>query len=174
LTAEQNNDPQGLLTGAYACYNVYEAKDGKRVTLAALEPKFWANFANAVERADLLVDDHVAPEIQDDLRAKLSGLFAAHSAAEWDALLNDADCCFAIVNELDHALNDPHIQARGMMSVSDEDAPLMSSPIRFGADPIAGKPAPGYGEHTREVLAAAGYSDTEIDALDAAGAIKIN
>lgn len=156
----------GTLTGGLACYNVYTARDGKRVSLAALEPKFWANFCHAVGRPDL-IDDYQSPSRQSYLLAEVAGIFALRTAAEWDALLRDADCCYAPVNTLNVIADDPHIRARDLLGVAEDGVPWMRSPFRL--DPVPAGAAPGYGEHTRAELRAAGYTDAEIDALYAAG-----
>jgi crotonobetainyl-CoA:carnitine CoA-transferase CaiB-like acyl-CoA transferase len=162
----------GALTGALACYNVYWSKDGKALSLAALEPKFWANFATAVQRPDLLEGSYQDPERQPELKQKLTALFASKTAAEWCALLENADCCFMPVVSPRAVIDDPQVQARGMMGRSDDDTAWMRSPIRIDGDGFAVRPSPGYGEHTRVILREAGYSDADIDALVAAGVAK--
>ncbi len=168
MTLHTRGQP-GALTGGLACYNLYTARDGKPVALAALEPKFWTNFCNAVGRPDL-IEDYLSPSRQRYLLDEVAGIFALRSAAEWDAALRDADCCFTPVNTLDVVAYDPHIKARALLGIGEDGAPWMRSPFRF--DSAAAGPAPGYGEHTRAVLSAAGYSAEEIDALYAAGVVQ--
>ena len=158
----------GSLTGGLACYNVYRARDGAPVALAALEPKFWANFCAAVERPDLL-PYHIDPARQAYLRAELEQTFMLYSAAEWDARLRDADCCFTLITPLDRLAEDPHIQARALLWRDADSTPRMRSPIRLG-DPAPDGPVPALGADTRAVLRESGFSDAEIDALIAAGA----
>ena len=159
---------QGSLTGGLACYNVYRACDGAPVALAALEPKFWANFCAAVERPDLL-PGYLQPARQRYLIAELEQLFALHSAAEWQARLGAADCCFTPITPLEQLEADPQIQARGMLRRDPGGVPRMGSPLRLGEPPAPG-PVPTLGEHTRAVLLASGCSAAEVDALVAAGA----
>ena len=161
----------GMLTGAYACYNVYTAQDGRRVTLSALEPKFWANFANAVERPDFLAGDYMAADRQEALRAALRELFATRSAASWQTILEPADCCFALVNTFEQVADDPQIRASGMMRPNPDGAPFVGSPLPF-PNATEGSSAPDYGAHTRQVLTEVGYNQAEIDDLCAAGVIK--
>lgn len=162
---------QGGLTGGAACYRIYPARAGGSVALAALEPKFWANFCAAVERPDLL-PDYLLPERQPYLKAELTELFALKTAAEWDRLLQPADCCFSVVNPPDAVHTDPQVQARGMMGVDADGVPWLRSPLRLGAADAADGSVPGYGEHTRDVLREAGYTDSEIAALHDAGVIS--
>lgn len=161
----------GSLTGGLACYNVYKARDGRAVTLGAIEPKFWERFCTAVERPDL-IPGYTAPARQAYLRVELTELFALRPAADWDALLTPVDCCFALVNAPADITDDPHIAGRGMLGVGADGTPWMRSPVRMSDAPFQPGDVPGYGQHTRAVLGEAGYSGAEIDALIAAGAVK--
>lgn len=161
----------GALTGGYAYYDVYTTQDNRHVALAALEPKFWRNFCDAVERPDL-IPLHSQPEQQDTLRTQLTDLFTAKDAAEWDALLSDKDCCFSLVTTPDEVLNDPQIQARDTGGVDAGGVPWLRSPVRMqGSEPPSRQRPPQYGEHTRDVLRECGFSDDEIARLLDAGAV---
>ncbi len=154
---------EGHLTGGFAYYRVYSAADGVPVTLAALEAKFWANFCAAVGRPewDAYHGDNAR---QSELRALLVDLFAERPAADWDALLSPADCCFAVAAEPGAVHHSAQYQARGMLGVGADGQPWMRSPIRIdGAQAEIGA-IPGYGQHTREVLAEYGIADGEDDA----------
>ncbi len=162
----------GNLTGGLACYRIYTTADGKSASLAALEPKFWANFCNAIERPDLL-DNYLDAERQPYLRSELGGIFAGRTLDAWNALLLDADCCYAPVVAPGEVADDPHFAMRGMLGRFADGTPWMRSPIHLSdSEPQIENVIPGYGEHTREVLRAAGYSDAELDALTAAGVLK--
>ncbi len=162
----------GALTGGLACYNVYGTKDGRYVSLGALEPKFWSNFCTAVGLSEHSDSDYQSPEKQPLLKQTLTDLFAGKTAAEWDALLGDVDCCFALVNDPIDVANDPHIQARGMMGVDDDGTPWMRSPVRMTGEHIERGAIPGYGAHTRDVLAEFGYTPAAIDDLIDAGVVQ--
>lgn len=162
---------EGGLTGGLACYRIYSARDGKPLSLAALEPKFWGNFCTAIQRPDL-IPDYLAPERQKYLRVELEETFALKSAAEWDALLKDADCCFALVIPPAALADDPHLQAREMLGITPAGVPWLRSPLRFTGDTFTPGSAPGYGQHTRAVLREAGYDDSEIDSLMAANIVR--
>jgi len=163
------NGPGGL-TGGAACYNIYRTRDGEAVSLAALEPKFWSNFCAAVERPDLIAD-YLSPEHQPYLREELKGIFGQRALKDWRALLENADCCFAVVNPPGALGDDPHVQARGIVGIGKDGAPWMRSPIRMG-DPFAPGHVPGYGEYTRAVLREAGYSEAEIEQFITAGVVR--
>ena len=161
------------LRGESACYRVYWTADNQPVTLAAIEPKFWANFCLAVEMPAWLTL-HTSRAQQPDLIDAVAALFKSRTAAEWAARLDDADCCFSRVSSPAQLLDDPHIQARAMVGLDDSGLPWMRSPIRLsgGDGPINRQPAPSHGEHTGEALRELGYSDREIAALIKDGVIR--
>ncbi len=165
----------GLLTGALPGYNVYETADGRYVTLAALEPKFWAEFCRRAGRPDL--EPHHYPRDDGDRDAtirELVTLFRAKTRDEWLALLADADACLGPVNTIVEALADQQVQARGVIAEQTDGAPLLRSvPLLSDAPPRLLGPAPRLGEHTAAVLAEAGYSPDEIAALVASGAAQV-
>jgi alpha-methylacyl-CoA racemase len=76
-----------LLTGGAACYAIYETADGRHLTLAALEAKFWRRLCELLDRPDLLdrAFDAEVPE--------LAELFRSRPLAEWLALLEAEDTC---------------------------------------------------------------------------------
>jgi alpha-methylacyl-CoA racemase len=76
-----------LLTGGVACYRVYETADGRHLTVAALEPKFWRNLCALLERPDL-VDRAFEPELPE-----LAALIRERTLEEWRTLLEGKDTC---------------------------------------------------------------------------------
>jgi crotonobetainyl-CoA:carnitine CoA-transferase CaiB-like acyl-CoA transferase len=86
-----------LLTGGVACYRIYETADGRHLTVAALEPKFWHNLCALVDRPDL-VDRAFDPELPE-----LAALFRTRTLGEWRALLEGKDTCVGPVLTLEEA-----------------------------------------------------------------------
>ncbi len=168
------------LAGALPCYNVYEASDGRYITVAALEPKFWAELCRRLGRADLI--DHQFPRDRADRDwtiAEVASIFRTRTRDEWVAELGDADVCVGPVNTLMEALADPQVRARGVTAQVDygprtgEGGALRIAPEMSEAPFDVWRGLPGLGEHTAEALAAAGYSEEEIAALAAQGAIAL-
>lgn len=164
---------EGVLTGGLACYGIYQTVDGQAVALAALEPKFWQNFCDAINRPDL-IDYHLQPPSQAYLQRELASIFAQQTADAWDAQLSGVDCCYTRVNTAETLAQDPHYQARGMLGTFPDGVPWMRSPIHFSNDaaPEIANQSPDYGEHTDAVLRAAGYTDADLALLRDAGAIR--
>jgi len=86
-----------LLTGGAACYRIYETADGRHLTVAALEPKFWRNLCALLDRPDL--DDRA---YESEL-PELADLFRSRPLAEWLALLEGKDTCVGPVLTLEEA-----------------------------------------------------------------------
>ncbi len=162
-----------LLGGGAANYAVYQTKDGRFVALAALEPKFFQAFCEGVGRPDLFPRQFDDP--QDGLRAELAAIFAARTFDEWTAFAAAHDACLAPVLEGDEPRRDRQLRARGAFvevptPYEGRAVPGIACPVRLrGGDPQPLRPAPRHGEHGDEVLAEAGFSAAEIDALRSAG-----
>ncbi len=157
----------GSLTGGQAFYRVYKSADDQPLALAPIEPKFWENFCRAVGREDWL-PHHLNPEKQAWLAEEIGALFRTRTAQEWHDLLYHADCCFTRITPPEALLDDPQVRARGMAGLDERGIPWMRTPVRFGAGHDGPpRPAPGYGEHTAQVLGEAGFTPQEIAALSA-------
>ena len=74
------------------------------------------------------------------------------------------------LNDIAQAWDDPQVKARGLMAEVDGRR-FVRTPIKMSATPVAVAHGPAeVGQHTRQVLNEAGYSEAEIDALLASGA----
>ncbi|HVJ74664.1 MAG TPA: CoA transferase [Casimicrobiaceae bacterium] len=112
----------------------------------------------------------------DALVALMDRVLATGTRAHWIAAFDAAGVPVGPVNTMNEALADPQALARGM--IVDLVHPqagatkALGCPVHFSATPTAvTRPAPMLGEHTREVLAQAGYSDADIEAFVAEGVV---
>jgi crotonobetainyl-CoA:carnitine CoA-transferase CaiB-like acyl-CoA transferase len=173
--------PTGSAHILTAPYQAFRTKDGW-INIGG------ANQANWERIADVL--GH--PEWRDDARfrtnsdrmanlaalvALMNDVLATRTKADWIEAFDAAGVPVGPVNTIHEALADPQTIARGM--VVDLVHPqagatkALGCPVHFSATPTSvSRPAPMLGEHTREVLADAGYSDAEIDALVAEGVVE--
>ncbi len=163
------------LAGSLICYRPYECADGW-VTLGALEPKFWQAWCRGVGREELVALQFERPG--SDAHAQVQAIFKARSRDEWDAFARKHDCCLEPVLELDEALSSELVRERGM--VVELEQPGVERPVRQLGLPIKltrtpGEhdrlPGPELGEHTEEVLLAAGYTQAQVAELLDAGAV---
>jgi crotonobetainyl-CoA:carnitine CoA-transferase CaiB-like acyl-CoA transferase len=162
------------LAGALICYRPYECADGF-VSLGALEPKFWAAWCRGVGREDLVAKQFERPGSA--VHGEVSEIFRGRTRAEWEAFAREHDCCLEPVLELDEALSSELVQAREMVVELDQpgaERPVrqLGIPIKLGRTPgeHARLPGPALGEHTEDVLLAAGYSAEQVAQLLADGA----
>ena len=112
--------------GGTAFYNIYRTSDGRFITLAADEDRFWANFCRAVDREDWIARK-TDPMPQSALIDEVAALVATKSFAGWRALLNDVDCCFQPVLEPPEVMAHPQLAARGMLAKSERDGPIVEA-----------------------------------------------
>ncbi len=143
-------------------------------------PRDFPALMEIIGRPDLLADPRLTPPIMDlaiasELRAVMDEFYAGLTLAEAGARLTAADVAWAPLATLAEVAADPQVQAAGCFTTTLDGrggsfgAP--ATPIRFGGvDPAPPYKAPGLGEHTRQVLAEAGYSPEAIAAMLAAGA----
>jgi crotonobetainyl-CoA:carnitine CoA-transferase CaiB-like acyl-CoA transferase len=87
-----------VLTGGFACYSIYDCADGRRLTVAALEPKFFARLCERVGRSELA--DRQYAEGQDELTEELADIFAQQPQAHWLRLFSEDDVCVGPVATL--------------------------------------------------------------------------
>jgi len=160
------------LLGGIAPYATYLTKDGKAMSLASLEPKFWMQFCEGagieLDMTALMPGDHQGP-----IKAKLTALFLTKTQAEWVQFASERDCCLEPVLTPEEAQADLHLAARKMFF--EMDSPWGKIPqLRTPLTPVdrAHTPAPRSGEHTDAILREGGLSDEEIAAARAEGAVR--
>jgi alpha-methylacyl-CoA racemase len=155
------------LDGGLPCYNIYETKDGKHVTLAALEPKFWHTFCTRIGHLELLpFHTPVGPGEREQAVDILRAIFKTKTRDEWLAELAEIDACVGPVYTLEEALNSPQAQARNVTITAPLDGEtfrtLSTFPRISGISDEQRYAPPALGEHTDELLSEIGYSDEEI------------
>lgn len=155
------------LTGHHPCYAVYETKDGKYLSVGALEEHFWRNLCNALGIPEFIPDQFAEGTRREEMLRVIQDKFKKKTQAEWLRDLGPIDICFGPVNTIGEALADPQVQARGMVREIN-GLTLIASPLKFSDTPApAPTSPPEFGQHTEEVLVTLGYSQSEIARLRA-------
>ncbi|MGQ3412524.1 CaiB/BaiF CoA transferase family protein [Natrinema sp. LN54] len=173
LTGDDPRPGETALTGRLPWYDVYETADGRYVTLAALEPKFWNAFCEEVGREDL-VDAHGSedPAELEAVREELTALFAERSRDAWLEALSDEATVGPVCTPAE-ALEHPQLEARGLIERPADAPPRVGFPAAGSAAPEdCDESVPAHGEHTDELLAAVGYDEDERADLRGTGAIR--
>ena len=146
-----------LLSGRYACYNIYRTSDGRWITVGALEAKFWASLCHELGCPELVPAQFSLD--QTEVKSRVAAIFVTDTAEAWFARLRHKDCCVAPVRTIDEVHKDPHFA----------EHPIGMGP-KLAATPGAYvSEAPALGEHTAAVLRELGYADEQIDHLKETG-----
>ncbi len=163
------------LAGSLICYRPYECADGW-VTLGALEPKFWQGFCRGVGREELIAAQFERPgsaaheqvkEIFKGAHARsVGGVRATSTTAAWSR------CSSSTRRSTRSSSARARWSSRLEQPGAERAVRLLGVPVKLGRTPgdHARLPGPALGEHTEEVLRAAGYSAQEVAELLADGA----
>lgn len=159
----------------------YKTQDGMLCVLI-YNDKHWKSFFHAIgESQGLGLDPKFATHTAraaniDAVYEKVGQLMLTRTTEEWRQLLDAADVPNMPMNTPADLLQSPQLRATGFISEVEHPSEgamhVMAHPTRWSATPPSSKfsPAPRLGEHTRTVLAQAGYSPTQIDAMVLQGA----
>jgi crotonobetainyl-CoA:carnitine CoA-transferase CaiB-like acyl-CoA transferase len=166
---------------AWAVYDVFTVKDGEQIFLAAVTDTQWKIFCEALGFADLFADARLKTNndrvhAREWLIPQLRERLASHSAAELKDVFERNGLPFAPITRPEELFDDPHLNATGglaPLTLPDGRAtrvPLFPFTLDGERLPVRLQP-PKLGEHTHELLRAAGYSDEQLHALQARGII---
>jgi crotonobetainyl-CoA:carnitine CoA-transferase CaiB-like acyl-CoA transferase len=165
----------GILSHRYACYNIYETKDNRYISIGAVENRFWkqlCEFLGVPDLAQLQYDDTRRQEIIDFMR----NTFKEKSLDQWCKTLKDLDACWAPVQSLDEVLQDPYFREREVVvDIKDKNenkTTAIGVPIKLSDTPGSIRTSPvDFGESTMTVLKRLGYSEEKIMELEEKGVI---
>lgn len=154
---EEPKRGEQMLNGGLACYEVYQAKDGKWLSVGALEPKFWKNFCEAIGREDLISHINSPPEVQEKLKSQISGIVLTKTSSEWMKVFREVEACVTPLLTFEEMIKDPQITAREMIRTFEHDTlgsiRQIGIPVKLSGTPgIIHSRAPKLGEHTDEIL----------------------
>lgn len=162
-------------------YQPFRARD-KYVIVAVGSERLWERFCQAlgiektIGRDPRFATNADRLQHRNELIPLLEQVFATQDADYWLARLRAADIPCGPINEVDEALADPQIIARGMIveQIHTTAGPVRSlgNPVHLSDTPVSYRlPPPALGQHTGEVLGSLGYTPEAIAALHAQGAV---
>lgn len=164
-----------LLTGRFACYDVYPCRDGQWVAVGAIEPQFFANLCRELS-CEQWIDHQHDDAVQDDIRTDFRAAFSTRDRDTWVAELGPANTCVSAAASVPQVVDDPHFAARDTFSGAHDaqhgdfrQLGRVLAGMPRGQDPVEVRSATV--TDTDELLRAAGLDDTEITALIEEGAV---
>ena len=174
-------EPAGSAHRLSAPYQAFRTRDGYLNIGSANQPN-WERMCRAIGRGDLLEDARFttnADRMQNlaELAATLEETFARRTTADWLDLLEKASVPCGPIYDISEVYADPQVLAREMVveTTHPTAGPVrnIGIPVKLSETPGAVRsPAPTLGQHTDEVLAEFGFSDTEISRLKECGAVQ--
>jgi len=162
---------QHLLSGIAPFYGAYECADGGYFAVGAIEPKFYAQFLDALGLDDVVPADQLDPACWPELRERAAEIFRNKPRGHWVAVFADIEGCGSPVLELDELAEDAHLRERGTIRAEGDRLAAAPAP-RLSRSPGRVGPMPERrGADTRAVLTEAGFTPDEVDGLAATGTI---
>ena len=177
--------PMPARISAWAIYQVFETKDDDLVFVGIVSDKQWEILCDAFGLDELAADESLKTNDgrvteKDRLLPIIKGVFASYTKAELMAKLDASGLPFAPITRPDELFDDPHLNAGGGLLpyvVTDgprkgHEAKLPALPLEMDGHRLGLRlPVPRAGEHSREILAEAGYSNDEVEAMLRAGLV---
>ncbi|HEX7889325.1 MAG TPA: CaiB/BaiF CoA-transferase family protein [Ramlibacter sp.] len=171
--------PMPARDNPWAVYDVFTVKDGEQIFLAAVSDAQWQTFCGALGFADLEAEPELATNNQrvqqrPRLLATLRERLATRSATDLAAAMEQAGLPFAPIRRPEDLFDDEHLLATGgLADITLPDGDKAGQQVKTTLFPITMDgnrlgvrlQPPRLGEHSRELLAAAGYSHAQIDDL---------
>ncbi len=153
---------------------LYACSDGRYVAVASAEPRTWKALCEGLGLPQLESGLH-DPARADECESALAEAFSRRTAQEWVDLLAPAGAAVAPVNRGAEFVNDPHATARGSYAncngVTIPANPVRISTVEDGQPITRLTPAVAIGQHTADILAAAGLSADEMAQLESEGVV---
>ena len=161
------NDTRGsnILDSGAHFYDVYETADNQYVSLAPIEPKFYAELLERLGTSEHEIPHSRKREDWPALKEKLAAIFKTKTRDQWCELLEGTDVCFAPVLDMAEAPSHPHMAARNTFVERDGVTQPNAAP-RFSRTPSEIRSSPGLpGENLHQTMANWGLSESEVNDL---------
>ncbi|MBC3915954.1 CoA transferase [Undibacterium sp. CY18W] len=154
-----------MLDGGAHFYDTYACADGKYISIASIEPQFYALLLQLSGITDAAFEAQMDASKWPELKAKCASLFKTRTRQQWCELMEGTDICFAPVLDMAEAPTHPHNQARG--NFVDVDGVTQPAPApRFSrTSPELGLPPASPGQHSEAILRDWGIAEDRISSL---------
>jgi len=181
----QAASPMPVRISAWAVYEVFETGDNEQVFVGVVSDTQWKLFCAAFELAEFGADETLAANAdrvrqRDRIIPVIRETFRKYTKQELMEKLEQTGLPFAPITRPEDLFDDPHLNAGGgLLPVTIPDGEHAGEQARLPALPMeldgrrlgVRRDVPRMGEHSREVLLEAGYTDEEVDELVKAGIV---
>ena len=177
-TGEEPVAGETLLTGSFPFYSLYETKDGRWLSVATVEPKFWSRMCELIGAPDLAEKQFKDGAERFAVAQTLAERFRGRTLAEWEALLANENLPIAGVKRVSEVVRDPQVEARGLLPVVDVSGLWKLQVIAHPANHATLETrnltrVPAKGQDTEEILRSLGYTARQIQTLAKKGAVAM-
>ncbi|HSV71979.1 MAG TPA: CaiB/BaiF CoA-transferase family protein [Methylibium sp.] len=156
---------RGFLSGGAPFYDVYETRDERFIAIGSVEPKFYRELITRLGLDGEALPGQNDQRGWDTLRERFAAVFRTRTRAQWCAVFEGSDACFAPVLDMDEAVSHPHNVARELFV--EVQGVLNPQPApRFSRTPSAiSRPPAKAGADADEALADWGFTAERVAAL---------
>jgi len=158
------------LAGIHPFYNIYQTKDGRHMTLGAIEEKFWKNFCTTIQREGLINQQYGGKDIVEEV----ADIIKYRTQQEWIDAFEEVDACFEPVLSLEEVVSSDLSKSRKLYEKDSNGNFWLKTPFGDHKKPGGFDPPPVLGMDTRLVLINSGYTHSEIDSFSNESVIKIS
>src|SRR5437773_2080348 len=118
-TGEEPVAGETLLTGSFPFYSLYETKDGRWLSVATVEPKFWSRMCELIGAPDLAEKQFKDGAERFQVAQALADKFRGRTLAEWEALLAMENLPITGVKRVSEVVREPHVKTSELQSHHD-------------------------------------------------------
>ncbi|MFX0097911.1 MAG: CaiB/BaiF CoA transferase family protein [Candidatus Hodarchaeota archaeon] len=166
-----------FLNGGLPCYNIYETKDKKYITVGCIEEKFWISLCKILDVEDFIPFQYTRDEEKIiEMFEVIRRIFSKKTREEWLKLFVEESLPCGPVQDFEDVFGDPQILHRRM--IMEAEYPEVGKvrqfniPIKFSESSCEiRQPPPAFGAHTESILIQLGYTETEIAEMKQNGII---
>jgi crotonobetainyl-CoA:carnitine CoA-transferase CaiB-like acyl-CoA transferase len=165
--------------GAFPCYNVYETRDGKYISIACFEPWLWQNLCHALQKEEFIPHQFPEGEKKEAIFSYFRQAFLTRTRDEWFDFLKEKNICTSKVYSIDEVVSDLHVVHRQL--IQETSNPIwgkrrhLGPMIKLSATPgRVRSDAPYPGQNTDELLLALGYTPERTEELRRQGIVGLS
>ena len=169
-TGDEPVPGETLLTGVFPFYSLYETKDGRWLSVAAVEPKFWIRMCELVGAPELSERQFADGAERVAATQTLAARFRERTSEDWEAVFAKEQLPITLVKRVSEVVRDPHVKARELLPLIDVPdvgkLQVIAHPAKHAETKVR-DPArvPDKGGNTVEILRSLGYTPRQIQAL---------